>query len=113
MTPELERKVLKLAAQICWMHGEIAGNRICQDWSGDTDFLDLLTPEDRDALARQYEQYNSEGRDFEPGYFPYDEMMISFVIARALETMAKDSLWRTWIQRDESSMFGSWDKETD
>jgi len=85
MNRELITKVIKLAAQICWMHGSIAGDRICQDWSGETDALDSLTPEERDILQRQYQDYNSGGADFLPGYFPYDEMVISFAIARALE----------------------------
>lgn len=91
MTDELKRKVLKLAAQICWMHGSLAGDRICQDWSSKTDILDSLTSEERDCLVYQYEQYNSQGTDFEPGYFPYDEMLLSFFVAKALEMMSEDA----------------------
>jgi len=86
---DLERKVLKLAAQICTLHGEVAGNRICQDWSTDTDILDSLTDEEKDQLAYQYQQWNSRGQDYEPGYFPYDEMLVSFIVARALEVMSE------------------------
>lgn len=89
MADELSRKVLKLAAQICWMHGNVAGNRVCQDWSGKVDILDSLTIEERDQLSFDYQQYNSNGEDFEPGYFPYDEMLISFIVARKLELMAE------------------------
>ena len=89
MTKELARKVLKIAAQICRMHGEIAGHRICQDWSDETSLLDDLTQRERDHLSFWYQQYNSDGQDFEWGYFPYDEMLISFIIARTLDTMAE------------------------
>lgn len=89
MKQELVNKVLKLAAQIAWMHGSVVGNRVCQDWSGETNVLDSLTQEERDKLFLQYEQYNNSGEDFELGYFPYDEMLISFIIARALEVMSE------------------------
>lgn len=88
MTEELIKKVLRIAAQICRMHGEIAGHRICQDWSGETDLLDDLTSRERDHLSFWYQQHNSGGQDFEPGYFPYDEMLISFIIARTLDVMS-------------------------
>lgn len=48
-----------------------------------------LTQEERDTLFFQYEQYNSSGEDFELGYFPYDEMLISFIVARALEILSE------------------------
>ena len=84
----LDQKVLKLAAQICWMNG----HNTCSDWSDSTDILDSLTPSERDTLMRQYEDFNSNGDDFEPGYFPLDTMMISFVVARALEIIAMKSI---------------------
>lgn len=87
MNDGLKRKALKLAAQICWMHGNIAGDRMCQDWSDKEDVLDSLTLEERNTLQWNYEQHNSNGEDYEEGYFPYDEMVISFTIARALEIM--------------------------
>lgn len=86
---KLNTKILKIAAQICWLHGDVTGDRICQDWNGKTDILDSLTLEERNKLAFQYQQYNSNGEDFDPGYFPYDEMLISFIIARALECLIK------------------------
>ena len=88
MDDELKTKVLRLAAQICWMHGSIAGDRICQDWSNDTNILDTLTEAERNILSEQYEEWNSNGEDYEPGYFPYDEMFISFIVARALNVMS-------------------------
>lgn len=87
MSDELICKVLKLAAQICRMHGYVAGNRVCQDWSERTDVLDSLTDEEKTALYFRYEQHNSGGLDFLPGRFPYDEMLISFIVATALEAM--------------------------
>jgi hypothetical protein len=102
MKQELAVKVLKLAAQIAWMHGAIAGNRACQDWSGETDVLDSLTQEERDELFLQYEQYNSGGEEFELGYFPYDEMLISFIIARALEVMGDKVSEYTIIEKEDS-----------
>jgi len=86
---ELDTKVLRLAAQICWMHGRHAGGRVCQDWTGKTDILDSLTEQERDHLEREYEAFNSNGQDFIPGYFPYDEMSISFDVAYHLEGMAR------------------------
>ena len=84
---EFHIKVLKLAAEICWMHGSNAGDRVCQDWSGSMDILNSLSPEEKDTLYLQYQQYNSDGKEFKSGEFPYDEMMISFMAARALELM--------------------------
>ena len=87
---KLTVKILKLAADICWMHGNEAGNRTCQDWSGGMDVLDTLTPEEKDKLYLQYEEHNSGGKDFESGGFPEDEMVISFMIARALELIVEN-----------------------
>jgi hypothetical protein len=87
MTDDFTIKVLKIAAEICWRHGSVAGDRICQDWDGDTSLLDTLTEQERDKLQFEYEQFNSGGKDYESGYFPYDEMVISFVIAHALTQM--------------------------
>lgn len=86
---KLTIKILKLAAQICWMHGEIAGNQVCQDWSGETNILDTLTDEEKNKLIFDYEQFNSGGADYRPGRFVYDEMIISFTIARALEIITE------------------------
>jgi len=90
MEKELKQKVLYIAAQICLKHGVVAGVRVCQDWDGETDLLDSLTPTERHKLSYDYEQFNSNGVDFEPGHFPYDEMMISFYIAKALKTIADE-----------------------
>lgn len=89
---KLTIKVLRLAAQICWMHGNVAGNRICQDWSGNNDVLDMFTDEDRRLLAYQFEQFNSRGEDFDPEYLAFDdEMMVSFYVAHALDLLAADA----------------------
>lgn len=89
---ELTIKLLKLAAQICWMHGSIAGNRICQDWSGDNDVLDTLTEKDRLLWAYQFEQMNSHGRDFDPENLGFhDEMVVSFYVAHSLDLFIADN----------------------
>lgn len=88
MDEALQQKVIKLAAQICWMHGHVAGNRLCQDWSGETDVLDSLTTDERNKLQWQFEEMNSQGDDYIEDYFPYDEMVISFNIAHALDLIA-------------------------
>ena len=89
---ELTIKVLKLAAQICWMHGSVAGNRICQDWSGKNDVIDTLTEEERRLLAYQYEQMNSNGRDFDPEHLAFhDEMMVSFYVGHSLDLLLADT----------------------
>lgn len=80
MNEQLRKKVLELAAQICWMHGSLAGDRTYRDWSADTKVLDSLTPEERHQLA-------VNGKDFKKKYFAYDEMVISFTVAKALEVM--------------------------
>lgn len=88
MNDELKQKVIKLAAQLCWMHGHVAGRRTCQDWSGETTLLDDLTPDERNQLSMQFEDFNSSGEDYIPDFFPYDEMLISFFVARALDLIA-------------------------
>lgn len=87
----LDKKVLKIAAQICRLNGTRASDRACQDWREDTKILDSLTPEEKDSLSLQYEEFNSNGEDFESGYFPYDEMTVSYIVARALDLLIKDA----------------------
>lgn len=91
MSDELRDKIIRLAAQICWKYGGVVGNMICQDWDGDTSVLDSLTEEERDYMMREFEEDNSGGEDFIPGYFPYDGMVISFLAAYFLEKMVANA----------------------
>jgi hypothetical protein len=89
---ELTIKVLKLAAQICWMHGSVAGRRVSQEWSGDNDVLDTLTEDDRRLLAYQYQQMNSNGADFDPERLAFDdEMLVSFYVAHSLDLLLAET----------------------
>lgn len=89
MTKELEKKVFLLAAEVCWMHGNIAGDRICQDWSGEKENINRFTESEKQEIAKIYEQYNSGGADYDPDFTGFhDEMMVSFMMARALEELA-------------------------
>lgn len=90
---ETEIKILKLASQICWMHGSFAGNRVCQDWSGDTDVISLFTEEEKNELYKSYEEFNSSGEDYSEGDHNFnDEMCVSFYIAKALDDMAEKGI---------------------
>lgn len=91
MDKKLKNKILKLAVEILRMHGNIAGNRICQDWDGEMVNIDALTPEEKNQIMMVFENYNSEGRDYEPDYFPLDEMVISYAIAANVELMIDDA----------------------
>lgn len=90
MTKDLIKKVIRLAAQICWMNGSNAGNRVCQDWGDDKSVLNSLTNEERNLLLKQYEEYNSNGEDYIEDRPLEDEMLISFIVARALEVLLKE-----------------------
>lgn len=85
MLSDRQIKFIRLAIEICRMHAETAGNRTCQDWSGDPDILNLLDSDDWNAAMFLYEQSNSQGRDFVDGQIPTDEMIISYVAAKMLE----------------------------
>ena len=87
---KLRQKILTLAAEICWLHAKTAGNRLCQDWTGETENIARLTAAEKNLLMFQYELFNSDGEDYAPGDFPMDEMVISSVVAYALETMIYD-----------------------
>jgi hypothetical protein len=43
-------------------------------------------------LHFEYEQFNSNGEDFEPGGFPYDKGYISTIIAFALDEINQKGL---------------------
>ena len=90
---ETKRKILLVAAEILAMHGEIAGNRVCQDWSGDPDnspdnHFDRL---EKISLHYNYEIENSNLQEFDRSYCSLgDEMTASFVLATALEDIAAE-----------------------
>lgn len=91
---ETVRKIIKQAAIICWMHGDIAGNRCCQDWSGERkespEFI--FTDDELDQITYHYEAHNSNLVDYVEGeHFMGDEMVASFSIARALEVILQRS----------------------
>lgn len=90
MLSELQIKILRIAAEIAGMNGDRAGNRVCQDWSGDRSVLDVLTEEEKDLLMQRYEQQNSGGADYEPGCFVDDEMVVSFCIQQNLLAIVQE-----------------------
>ena len=96
MNKELEVKILRLASQICFMHGNVAGDRCCQDWGAyrqdrdSTENIDALTGEEKQFLNKQFEDYNSDGRDYDPNHTGFhDEMCVSFMIGEALKKLAE------------------------
>ena len=79
-------KVLNYASKILAMHGSIAGDRCCQDWSGESDPYEDFTKEERQALSFNYQQYNSDGDDYDPDFDGFgDEMVLSFTLSHALK----------------------------
>jgi len=89
MNSRLHKNILKLAAEICEMHSDIASN-----WSGSRAILDSLTAGEKNEIMWQYEKFNSNGEDFEAGYFPEDGMVISMAVAvwirKMIETISFD-----------------------
>ena len=72
------------------MHGSVAGDRCCQDWSGREEDApeNIFTPEELDDLSFNLEQHNSNGEDYDKSYHGmHDEMIASFAIAVAIENM--------------------------
>ena len=86
----MDKKVLKIAAEICWLHASIAGDRTCQDWSGKDDVIDALSMDEKNLLMKNYEDFNSGGEDYEPDTFQKDEMSISHYVAIHLERMLEN-----------------------
>lgn len=94
LTKETEIKILEYASAILSSHGSIAGDRICQDWSIDEEEIEPpeegFTKEEKQAIAFNYEQWNSDGKDYDPEFvFFHDEMSVSFMLSRAIELMIK------------------------
>ncbi len=91
LTEETKRKILLCAANILRMHGDIAGKRICQDWSGSKEDAPnaAFTKEELDTISYNYELYNSSGKDYDPAYNGLDdEMTASFSMAQMLDDLA-------------------------
>ena len=87
LTNESKLKVLRQAAIIVGMNGSRAGDRCCQDWSGDTSDSPetIFTDDELDSLTYNYELNNSYLEDYEEGRpMMHDEMYASFVIKEAL-----------------------------
>ena len=92
---ETQEKVLRVASTILFMHGGVAGDRTCQDWSGEKEESPeaVFTEQELDDIYFNYELYNSGGEDYEPGEHGFhDEMSASWAIARAIE----DMLYEQW-----------------
>ncbi|MAF36023.1 hypothetical protein CL622_02800 [archaeon] len=93
LSKETQQKILQVAANILRMHGEVVGNRVCQDWSGEESDSpeSLLTENELSDISYNYELVNSNGYDYDPGYhWMHDEMIASFAIAQAIESMIED-----------------------
>jgi len=91
LTKETKAKILKCAAGILRMHGAVAGDRTCQDWSSNEEPSpkELFNEKELDDLAFNYELHNSGGDDYDEDYNGmHDEMMASFCIAAMIEDMA-------------------------
>ncbi len=88
---ELQIKILKIAAVICSANGSIAGNRVCQDWSiNELNPEDFLNKKEKEDLIFNYEQANSDGREYDPDYLPIgDEMVLSFAIKENIKLIIK------------------------
>ena len=93
ISPQTRIKVLKTAIDILNMHGNVAGDRICQDWSGEADRnpSKLFTDSERDDLEYNHQINNSQLEDYEKGYdFFGDEMSVSFTMADALDDLVHE-----------------------
>lgn len=90
---ETRKKVIKTAIDILRMHGSIAGDRMCQDWSDGSanNPANLFTDHERDDLEYNHQIRNSRLDDYEQGIdFFGDEMSVSFTMADALQDMLDD-----------------------
>jgi len=88
----LDLKILAIAEEICRLYSHELGSRICQDWPGNPLTPDTLSNDEKEELYKQYEQYNSNGTDYEPGLHNFhDGMMLSLYIATALHRLRTDT----------------------
>lgn len=95
ISDETKLKILKYAVVILSEHGSIAGDRCCQDWSIDSEEIEApetgFTDEEKKAISFNYQQWNSNGTDYDPDHmFFHDEMSVSFMLSRAVELIVKE-----------------------
>jgi hypothetical protein len=91
LTSDTKAKLLESAADILKMHGSLAGNRICQDWSGSVaeNPASKFTDQERDDIEYNHQIENSDLEDYEKGHDGFhDEMTVSFTLADALRDLA-------------------------
>ena len=84
-------KIIRQSAIILRMHAEVAGDRICQDWSGKEKLSpeSVFTKDELDSISYHYEMHNSSLEDYEEGRNRMnDEMIASFAMARMLDLIA-------------------------
>lgn len=93
LSDETKAKILRCAANILSMHGSLAGDRICQDWSGEEaeNPKVLFTDIERDDIEYNHQIENSQLDDYEKGFdFFHDEMSVSFSMSDALIDLSKE-----------------------
>ena len=89
---DLMIKILKMSAELLEMHGAIAGDRICQDWSGKSEFTPskFFTDCELDAISYNYELKNSNLEDYEEGFNHLDdEMVLSFAMSECIKKLTE------------------------
>lgn len=94
ISSDTQTKIVKTAIDILRMHGSIAGDRACQDWSGrpENNPSKLFTAQERDDLEYNHQIENSRLEDYEQGIdFFGDEMSVSFTAADALQDMLNEA----------------------
>ena len=93
MSHKLKNQVIKLASEICLMHGSVAGDRICQDWSNEEKQpSDFLSHEEMCLLEYNSQCWNQDWDGYTDGdHWFHDEMSASFSVSKALELIAKDN----------------------
>jgi hypothetical protein len=88
-----KKKVLECAAEILSMHGDIAGDRCCQDWSGKAGKNPdgIFSDTEKDDIEFNSQIRNSNSEDYEKGLsFFHDEMSVSFSMANILTDLASE-----------------------
>ena len=94
LSKETQVKILKCAVEILYMHGSVAGDRTCQDWSGEEllNPIKLFTPKELDDLSFNYELHNSNGDDYDKNYNGLDdEMVASFCMAAMIDDIINEA----------------------
>jgi hypothetical protein len=85
------KTLLKIASEVLEMHGSVAGDRVCQDWSGEEESTPskLLTAEEFDDIYFNYEIDNSDLREYSEGCADLDdEMVLSFALSKIIGELA-------------------------